>query len=62
MFIDYDVTFTGQNDDVKKKTYHDFLILFDDQSNLFEIKSNIYYDSNEKFQKEEFIQALLNRC
>ena len=59
MFTDFDVNLTGHSDDVKKKAFHDFLISFDEKSRVIEVKSNIYYVSIEKFQKEEFIHTLL---
>ncbi|HEY9045200.1 MAG TPA: hypothetical protein VIN08_04865 [Ohtaekwangia sp.] len=57
-FIDYDITITGKPEDIDKKSYHNFLVQYT-SSEEFKIYSNLYSNSIEKFQKEEFYKSLL---
>lgn len=58
MFTDFDVTFTGHADDVRKKAHHNFLLRHNPQLLELELCSDLYSDSTEKMQKQDFIEAL----
>lgn len=58
-FIDFDVTVTGHSSDVKKTAYHNFVIRHNPQGESIEVWSEFYNNSTEKFQREEFLPALL---
>jgi len=57
-YSDFDVSYLGKATDVIKKAYHQFVLRHDYANNTLTVLSNIYHDSNSKFQKEEFIDVL----
>ena len=58
MFTDFDVTFTGHADDVKKKAHHNFLLRHNPQLLELELSSDLYSDSTEKCKS----RILSNHC
>ncbi|SKC49648.1 hypothetical protein [Ohtaekwangia koreensis] len=59
-FIDYDIGITGQPDDIRKKAYHNFLIRYHIEQKELMVYSDLYSNTIEKFQKEEFLKNLFN--
>jgi hypothetical protein len=59
-FIDFDVTVTGHSSDVKKTTFHNFVIRHSPEAASIQVLSELYNSSTEKFQREEFLPALLS--
>jgi hypothetical protein len=57
-YSDFDVSYLGKSTDVTKKAYHQFVLRHDHSNNILIVLSNIYHDTNSKFQKEEFIDAI----
>lgn len=58
IYTDFDVTFTGHADDVKKKAHHNFLMKHIPSSNELELSSDMFLDAVNKSQKQDFIKAL----
>lgn len=58
-FSDFDVNLVGQGDDIRKKVYHNFVLQFVQESSAVIIYSDLYNDTTSKFQKQEFLKALL---
>jgi hypothetical protein len=59
-YDDFGVGFTGSGTDVKKQVIYNFLLKYSDSEKALLIQSDIYSNSTEKFQKEAFMNALLN--
>lgn len=59
-FVDYDIGITGQSDDIRKKAYHNFVIRYHIEQKELIVYSNLYSNTIEKFQKEEFLNDLFN--
>jgi hypothetical protein len=58
-FSDFDVTVTGKGADVTKTSHHNFLLDYDKEKSQMILFSNLYSDSTDKFQKQDFLKSLL---
>jgi len=57
-FDDYVVDLRGNTYDTKKKALHDFVFRHDPAVNEMDVYSDLANNATEKFQKQEFVQAL----
>jgi hypothetical protein len=57
-YTDFDVNVVGNVSDTRKKSYHRIVLEHDKVESKLTVRSTLYSDATDKFQKEEFIQAL----
>lgn len=59
-FVDFGVGVTGKGGDVNKTEYLNFLISHDNEARSLTVRSEMYYNANDKLLKEGFLKAVFN--
>jgi hypothetical protein len=59
-FVDFAVGVTGKGSDVDKTEYLTFLASHDNVLKSLTIRTEVYYNANDKFLKEGFLKAVFN--
>lgn len=57
-YVDYDINVIGSASDTVKKSFQKFVFFHDSGKNKLDVLSNIYSDTTDKFQKEEFLRVV----
>ena len=59
-FSDFDITTSGKAEDVSKNAYHSFVLQFESDNQALSVWSDVFSDSNSKFQKQAFGNGITN--
>jgi hypothetical protein len=57
-YIDYDINIVGSASNTRKKAYHSFVLTHNKTEDKMFVLSNLYSDTTNRFQKEEFLRAV----
>jgi len=57
-FSDFDITVSGDAEDIMKKAYHGFVLRFEPDNQALSVWSDIFNDTNAKFQKQAFTKGI----
>jgi hypothetical protein len=57
-FVDFGVGISGKGGDVNKTEYLTFLTAYDTESRSLTVRSEVYYNANDKILKEGFLKAV----